>query len=224
MRDEFDIKPQLGTRRARLSSTTGCWGFTHQPASAPQSLYTQSQTQFNAYVSSGTLLNNYAHIFDLLIRLRQAVNHPYLVQYSERNYLEKGGGHASLCGICKEAFESRTTAGCGHAFCKLCVEEYIETAPADEIKCPYPGCLKGLTVDLTREEAEKEPAKTKKAPPIMQRMLGVDDFRSSTKIEGLMEELELLAEQDPCAKGIVFSQFVSMLDLVDHRLLAIASS
>ena len=27
-------------------------------------------------VAAGTVLNNYAHIFDLLIRLRQAVNHP----------------------------------------------------------------------------------------------------------------------------------------------------
>ncbi len=33
-----------------------------------------------------------------------------------------------------------------------------------------------------------------------------------------MEELELLVEEDPSAKGIVFSQFVSMLDLVEHRL------
>ena len=60
-----------------------------------QSVYTQSQTQFNAYVSSGTVLNNYAHIFDLLIRLRQAVNHPYLVQYSEKNYLQQRKDGAS---------------------------------------------------------------------------------------------------------------------------------
>lgn len=39
-------------------------------------LYTQSQTAFNDYVASGTLLNNYAHIFDLLIRMRQAVGTP----------------------------------------------------------------------------------------------------------------------------------------------------
>jgi SNF2 family DNA or RNA helicase len=37
---------------------------------------------FGAYVESGTVLNNYAHIFDLLIRLRQAVCHPYLVVHS----------------------------------------------------------------------------------------------------------------------------------------------
>ena len=32
---------------------------------------------------NGTVLNNYAHIFDILIRLRQAVDHPYLVIYSD---------------------------------------------------------------------------------------------------------------------------------------------
>jgi DNA repair protein RAD16 len=31
------------------------------------------------YVDRGTLLHNYAHIFELLSRLRQAVDHPYLV-------------------------------------------------------------------------------------------------------------------------------------------------
>jgi DNA repair protein RAD16 len=47
-----------------------------------EALYTQSQAQFNTYVQSGTVLNNYAHIFDILIRLRQAVDHPYLVIHS----------------------------------------------------------------------------------------------------------------------------------------------
>ena len=48
-----------------------------------QALYTQSQAQFATYVAQGTVLNNYAHIFDILIRLRQAVDHPYLVIHSE---------------------------------------------------------------------------------------------------------------------------------------------
>jgi hypothetical protein len=33
-----------------------------------EALYTQSRATFGAYVTAGTLLNNYAHIFDLLIR------------------------------------------------------------------------------------------------------------------------------------------------------------
>lgn len=36
-----------------------------------EAMYTQSQAQFDAYVEAGTLLNNYSHVFDLLIKLRQ---------------------------------------------------------------------------------------------------------------------------------------------------------
>ena len=45
--------------------------FDEREADFYEALYTQSQAQFGAYVESGTVLNNYAHIFDLLIRLRQ---------------------------------------------------------------------------------------------------------------------------------------------------------
>ena len=38
-------------------------------------------------MTQGTVVNNYAHIFDLLIRLRQAVNHPWLVEYSATRML-----------------------------------------------------------------------------------------------------------------------------------------
>ncbi|KAF0750783.1 hypothetical protein AaE_006590, partial [Aphanomyces astaci] len=33
-----------------------------------------------------------------------------------------------------------------------------------------------------------------------------------------MEELHLMQHHDPSAKAIVFSQFVNMLDLIEHRL------
>ena len=50
-----------------------------------------AQAMFGAYVQSGTVLNNYAHIFDLLIRLRQAVCHPYLVVHSATAPPGEGG-------------------------------------------------------------------------------------------------------------------------------------
>lgn len=43
-------------------------------------------------------------------------------------------------------------------------------------------------------------------------------FESSTKIEALLEELQLMRRRDRSAKAIIFSQFVSMLDLIEHRL------
>ncbi|GLI66752.1 hypothetical protein VaNZ11_010704 [Volvox africanus] len=77
-----------------------------------QALYTQSQAQFGAYVDSGTLLNNYAHIFDLLIRLRQAVDHPYLVIFSATATAAAdnaigGGGSGVGGGIAKSSAEQR---------------------------------------------------------------------------------------------------------------------
>uniref|UniRef100_A0A453BEN3 SNF2 N-terminal domain-containing protein n=1 Tax=Aegilops tauschii subsp. strangulata TaxID=200361 RepID=A0A453BEN3_AEGTS len=76
-----------------------------------EALYTQSCTQFDSYVVAGTLLNNYAHIFDLLTRLRQAVDHPYLVAFSKTAESREGcknqqnGAMESQCGICHELAE-----------------------------------------------------------------------------------------------------------------------
>ncbi|KAK9733330.1 hypothetical protein RND81_04G060400 [Saponaria officinalis] len=111
-----------------------------------QSLYNESQAQFNTYVKKGTLMNNYAHIFDLLTRLRQAVDHPYLVVYSRTNYLKNesivdSDNAEQTCGICHDPVE-----------------------------------------DLVREE------------------------------------IRFMVERDGSAKGIVFSQFTSFLDLIMYSL------
>ncbi|KAG6404813.1 hypothetical protein SASPL_132389 [Salvia splendens] len=53
-------------------------------------LNNNSRTQFNVYVNAGTLVNNYMHILALLTRLRQALDHPYLVEYSPASMKSKG--------------------------------------------------------------------------------------------------------------------------------------
>ena len=42
-------------------------------------IYKQTRSRFDTFVDKGTLLHNYAHVFELLSRLRQATDHPYLV-------------------------------------------------------------------------------------------------------------------------------------------------
>ena len=37
------------------------------------------QVQFDKFVAQGSVLNNYANILELLLRLRQCCNHPFLV-------------------------------------------------------------------------------------------------------------------------------------------------
>ncbi|KAL4095121.1 hypothetical protein PRIC1_008499 [Phytophthora ramorum] len=220
-----------------------------------EAIYTQSQAQFNTYVSSGTLLNNYAHIFDLLIRLRQAVDHPYLVSYSKSNpALQLPSSAAPLveqqpfntsgnsspederaCIICHEYVEDGVVAKCGHEFCRECVKEYIESIPAGgEAICT--ACSKPLTVDLSAPiEADINAlnqaanASSSRSPKtvnlssfhrnsILHRISDVHAFQSSTKIEALMQELELMRIRDPSGKAIIFSQFVNMLDIIQHRL------
>uniref|UniRef100_A0A7S0BQX2 Uncharacterized protein n=1 Tax=Rhodosorus marinus TaxID=101924 RepID=A0A7S0BQX2_9RHOD len=178
-------------------------------------MYTQSKAQFNTYVQSGTVLNNYAHIFDLLTRLRQAVNHPYLVSCSQKAYLEST---QNLCGLCKEIAQDCIETGCGHRFDRACVTDYITGYDGDDSpKCPV--CESLLTVDLNAPAIELDrPASESRTPGILKRLGNLEQFQSSTKVEALLEELQWMLERDRSSKAIIFSQFVSMLDIIEHRL------
>lgn len=43
------------------------------------SLFKQSKTEFDKFVEEGTLVSHYAHVFELLLRLRQTCDHPFLI-------------------------------------------------------------------------------------------------------------------------------------------------
>ncbi|KAJ8424588.1 hypothetical protein Cgig2_022166 [Carnegiea gigantea] len=62
------------------------------------------------YVKKGPLMHKCAHIFDLVTRLRQAVNHPYLVVYSPANSLRSesianSDNGEQACGLCHDPVE-----------------------------------------------------------------------------------------------------------------------
>ncbi|CAL5086499.1 unnamed protein product [Urochloa decumbens] len=188
-----------------------------------EALYTQSVTQFDSYVSAGTLMNNYAHIFDLLTRLRQAVDHPYLVAYSKTaeplEGLKNEGNKSteSQCGICHNAAEDVVVTSCDHAFCKTCLIDY--SATLGNVSCP--SCSVPLTVDLTTKgsiEKVTPRGKGRKRSGILSRLASLADFKTSTKIDALREEVRNMIERDGSAKGIVFSQFTSFLDLIQFSL------
>ena len=76
-------------------------------------LYTQTKSSFDDYVTEGTLLNNYAHIFDLLTKMRQAVDHPYLIVHSKKNHAET---------VAKAAATGAPLVANGSVDCELCSE------------------------------------------------------------------------------------------------------
>ncbi|KAL6554095.1 hypothetical protein OROMI_019768 [Orobanche minor] len=185
-------------------------------------LYNESQAQFNTYIAAGTVLNNYAHIFDLLTRLRQAVDHPYLVEYSLTAMERKGktveNSKDEKCGFCNDTEEDIVVTSCGHVFCKPCLIDF--GASMGQNSCP--SCSKPLTVDFTTNKDSKElTSKTTikgfRASSILNR-IQLHDFQTSTKIEALREEIRFMIERDGSAKGIVFSQFSSFLDLIHYAL------
>lgn len=186
------------------------------------SLYNESQAQFNTYIEANTLMNNYAHIFDLLTRLRQAVDHPYLVEYSStaarRVESISNAPSGEVCGLCHENAEDAVVTACAHVFCKACLIDF--SASMGQISCP--SCAKLLTVDFTgnKENEDQMPKTTVKGfrPSSILNRIRLDDFQTSTKIDGLREEIRFMVERDGSAKGIVFSQFTSFLDLIHYSL------
>ncbi|KAJ0796289.1 putative DNA helicase chromatin remodeling SNF2 family [Helianthus annuus] len=186
------------------------------------SLYTESQAQFNTYVEEGTLMNNYAHIFDLLTRLRQAVDHPYLVVYSKTAVArrdETKSTNEQICGICHDVAEDPVVTSCEHLFCKSCLIDF--SASYGQPACPT--CSKPLTVDFSANNHDQQVQKPKssfkgfKSSSIINR-IRLENFQTSTKIDALKEEIRFMVERDGSAKGIVFSQFTSFLDLIHYSL------
>jgi DNA repair protein RAD16 len=191
-----------------------------------QALYTQSQSQFNTYITAGTLLNNYAHIFDLLTRLRQAVDHPYLVVYSktstslanDQNSTFDSSTAKNVCSLCNDESDDPVSASCGHTFCRGCIQEYTSTS--GQSLCP--SCLKPLTIDFTgrrngNNQENTNKIKGYKRSSILSK-INLDEFQTSTKIDALREEIALMLQKDAAAKAIVFSQFTSFLDLIIFSL------
>jgi DNA repair protein RAD16 len=81
--------------------------------------------------------------------------------------------------------------------------------------CPV--CHLALTIDLEAPALELEENVSTARQGILGR-LDLDNWRSSSKIEALVEELSTLRSKDATTKSIVFSQFVNFLDLIAFRL------
>ncbi|ORX97539.1 hypothetical protein K493DRAFT_329452 [Basidiobolus meristosporus CBS 931.73] len=185
-----------------------------------ESLYTDSKRRFSTYVQQGTVLNNYANIFDLLMKMRQVVNHPDLLLSRGKDKLS-----SLVCGICNEEPEDPIVAKCKHVFCREDANQYIQSSLEEAPLCPI--CFARLTIDLTQPTYEVSHADQSQNTPDNQNFfirssivnrIDMSRWRSSTKIEALVEELTNLRRKDSTIKSIVFSQFVNFLDLIQWRL------
>ncbi|KAK1445211.1 SNF2 family domain-containing protein [Colletotrichum cuscutae] len=172
------------------------------------SIMTNGQRKFETYVAQGVLLNNYANIFGLIMQMRQVADHPDLIL---RKHGE-GGQNTLMCGVCDEPAEDAIRSRCKHDFCRACARSYLLSSA--EPDCPR--CHIALAIDLEQPEIEQNEADVKKSSIINR--IKMEEWTSSSKIELLVHELHKLRSDNASHKSIIFSQFSSMLQLIEWRL------
>jgi DNA repair protein RAD16 len=177
------------------------------------SIMSNTSRQFDTYVSRGVMLNNYANIFGLIMQMRQVANHPDLLLKKHA----EGGQNALVCNICDEIAEEAIRSRCHHEFCRSCARSYVQSyegSGSEGADCPR--CHIPLVIDWEQPDIEQDEEQVKKSSIINR--IKMENWTSSTKIEMLVYDLYKLRSRKQTLKSIVFSQFTSMLQLIEWRL------
>ncbi|XP_068489888.1 helicase-like transcription factor CHR28 isoform X2 [Phaseolus vulgaris] len=126
-------------------------------------LESDSRSQFKAYAAAGTVNQNYANILLMLLRLRQACDHPRLVKDIDSDPVGKDSvemakrlpremqinlfnclDSTSICHICNDPPDDPVITMCSHVFCYQCVHEYC----SGDNTCPAVNCKETIGYDL----------------------------------------------------------------------------
>ncbi|KAL6122635.1 hypothetical protein NUSPORA_00312 [Nucleospora cyclopteri] len=194
-RTKNGIEKELGLP-SKVVATVKCL-FSNQEKEYYDSLYKKTKGEFNKYAENMVvLLKNYAHVFELLNKMRMAVNHPFLLQ-------KEKGPSIIVCGFCNEEADDPIRSRCNHFFCRKEAEIFINTTT----KCPV--CKIPITIDLQSTEDFSNYSKG---------LFRMENWISSTKVEKLIEMLYSFKKDGRKPKSIVFSQFVHFLELMRWRL------
>ncbi|KAJ1936911.1 DNA repair protein rad16, partial [Linderina pennispora] len=202
------------------------------------SLFSDYQREFTTYAEHGTVLNNYANIFELITRMRLAANHPDLLRLKvdAKNKTGAASDDTFVCTICQEEAEDPILSKCKHIFCRVDAQHYVEGADVGtKLRCP--SCYQLFEIDLEQPEltnAVNQRGSAGYGTSLMDSMVStpktmvyrrsivnridMNNWRSSTKIEALVEELSRHRQANTNIKSLVFSQFVNFLDLIQWRL------
>ena len=231
-------------------------------------LYNKAKRKFDALSHKGMLLKSFSSILTMLLRLRQAALHPFLVtsktSKNDNEDDEIKNDHDDISGIDIQSMIAKFAAGgdsnyatqvlkdltkskkknddgendenddendcpicfedmilpvllpCMHKSCKECVLGYFDKLEdkGEETSCPV--CRKGpVRTDQLLEVVYDEPSSQQEQ---MIRLRKAHNFKSSVKLNALIESLQELRKVDRKFKAVVFSQFTGFLDLAGDIL------
>ncbi|KAF2313951.1 hypothetical protein GH714_020818 [Hevea brasiliensis] len=203
-------------------------------------LFRRSKVQFDQFVAQGKVLHNYASILELLLRLRQCCNHPFLVmsradsqQYADlskltRRFLETnansappgqtGPTRAYIEEVVKGIRQGENTE------CPICMEyadDPVLTPCAHRMcrecilsswRAPTTGLCPICRTLLKKTELITCPTEDKFRVDVEK------NWKESSKVSKLLECLERIRRSSSGEKSIVFSQWTSFLDLLEIPL------
>ncbi|XP_006349076.1 putative SWI/SNF-related matrix-associated actin-dependent regulator of chromatin subfamily A member 3-like 2 isoform X2 [Solanum tuberosum] len=200
-------------------------------------LYKRSKVKFDQFVEQGRVLHNYASILELLLRLRQCCDHPFLVmsrgdtqEFSDLNKLAKRflkGGKETGEGkdvpsraYIQEVVEELRNGEQGE--CPICLEAFEDAVLTP---CAHRLCRECLLASwrssnsglcpVCRNTVSRQELIT--APSDNRFQVDVEkNWVESSKVSALLFELKRLHSVG--SKSIVFSQWTAFLDLLQIPL------
>ncbi|XVF40552.1 hypothetical protein PTKIN_Ptkin01aG0122800 [Pterospermum kingtungense] len=199
--------------------------FTKEERDFYSRLESDSRAQFKEYAAAGTVKQNYVNILLMLLRLRQACDHPLLVRGFDSNsswrssietakklpqekltFLLSCLSSLALCGICNDPPEDAVVAVCGHVFCNQCISEHLS---GDDNQCPATNCKARLSASSLFSNAtlnssiSEKPDQYSSLDCYGSKVLEVfgpcseDNLYDSSKIRAALEVLQLVAKPKP---------------------------
>ncbi|KAF1886837.1 hypothetical protein Lal_00046075 [Lupinus albus] len=200
-----------------------------------EALFKRSKVKFEQFVEQGRVLHNYASILELLLRLRQCCDHPFLVmsrgdtqEFADLNKLAKrflrGTYNASdgevkdapSCAYVQEVVEELRKGEQGE--CPICLEAFEDAVLTP---CAHRLCRECLLASWRNSTSGLCPVCRKTisrqdlitAPTDSRFKVDIEkNWVESCKVTILLHELENLRSSG--SKSIVFSQWTAFLDLL----------
>ncbi|XP_024995890.1 DNA repair protein RAD5B [Cynara cardunculus var. scolymus] len=204
-------------------------------------LFKRSKVQFDQFVAQGKVLHNYANILELLLRLRQCCNHPFLVmsrgdsqQFSDLNKLAKRFLDTNVDSMTPNPYKVPSKAYIEEVVdglkrgenseCPICLESADDPVltPCAHRMCrecllsswrsPVSGLCPICRQNLRKSDLITCPTESKFRVDIEK------NWKESAKVLKLLECLESIRRKGCGEKSIVFSQWTSFLDLLEIPL------
>ncbi|KAK9935783.1 hypothetical protein M0R45_022868 [Rubus argutus] len=173
-------------------------------------LEADSRSQFKAYAAAGTVNQNYANILLMLLRLRQACDHPLLVKGYDSDCVGKDSvdmastlskemlshlldvleDSEAICRVCNDVLENPVVTMCGHVFCYQCVSKYMT---GDDCMCPATECKKQVGPDVVFSESTLISCLSNGSPKnsqLTEKPVVVQNEYTSSKVRAVIEILQ----------------------------------